>query len=96
MLQDCFNEVSNKCQLGFKGVLRWCQEGFKEVSRGFQESFRSISRRIQDFSVFDSLLRLKEVLCCMALTAATRAEGGIVFKGSPKFYLKGFSHGDPS
>ena len=51
----------------FNDFLRLSPECFKGVSREFQENYQGVS---------------KNVLCCMALIAASRAEGGLVEKDS--------------
>ena len=75
------------------GVSREFQECFKEVSRVFHESFideEVLSMFRGRFVIFKGFCRMfqgsfkiafkvfKKVSCCMALIAASRAEGGLV------------------
>ena len=75
MFQGSLKVVSRKFQ--------WC---FEEVSRAFQRSYMDVSRVFHDFQgCFHSVLRkfqekFQGVLkSFMALIAASRAEGGLVF-----------------
>ena len=86
-------DISLKLQGKMKGVLRefsWC---FKEVSRLFLENFteEEVSRMFQwCFMIFKGVSRVfhgsfkktfkvfQKILYCMALIAASRAEGGLV------------------
>ena len=62
------------------------QDNFKGVSRKLQWCFRNVKGDLECFKVYQGILRedsrcQKEVSCCLALIAATRAEGGLVFYG---------------
>ena len=63
----------------FRVVSRVFQKCVKGYSRNFQGSFRKVSMKFQNFfRVFHDCFVLK-VCSCMALIAATRVEGGLVF-----------------
>ena len=69
--QGCFIKVSKMFHKSFKDEevsrkFRRCFMIFKGVSRVFQGSFKKTSKCF------------KKVSCCMALIAASRAEGGLV------------------
>ena len=95
--QDCFKKISKEFQESFNG-------GFKRVSRKFQYSFKCVSWKFQGCfqrgcKVFQKNLvdvsrvfqrRFKEVLCCLALIAATQAEGGLVKIGQEVKKLEHF------
>ena len=87
-------DVSRKLQGRLKGVLREVLGCFKEVSRVFHESLmeEEVSRMFQGcFMIFKDVSRVfqgsfkktfkvfQKVSSCMALIAASRAEGGLVF-----------------
>ena len=82
MFQGWFKHVLKKLQGYFKSA--W-KESFKcvprkfpkcpkQVSRLFQGNFNNVSKVFQ--SSFKGVLR--KFCCCIALIAATRAEGGLV------------------
>ena len=74
MFQGSLKVISRKFQGCFEGVLRVFQgsfNGVEEVSRAFQISYMEDSRTLSRC--------FKKVSCCMALIAASRAEGGLVF-----------------
>ena len=76
-------DISRKLQERLKGVLRVFLGSFKGVSRVSHESFmgEEVSWMFQAFFKEVSRKRsrcLKKVSCCMALIAASRAEGGLV------------------
>ena len=80
MFQGCFTEDSRVFQGSFKGVSRMFQGCFKKVLRVFHENFKGVSRKFQ--GCFKEVPRKgvsRKVSCCMALIAASRAEGGLVF-----------------
>ena len=78
VFQGLFKEVSSVFQASFKGV----EEGVKVILRESLGSYKGGLRVFQRY--IKEVLRkysrcYKEVSCCMALIAATRAEGGIVY-----------------
>ena len=79
MFQGSFKSVSRKFQECFKEVLRVFQGSVKGVSCFREEE---VSRMFHDFlRAFTECSRcFKKNLCCMALIAASRAEGGLVQK----------------
>ena len=88
MFQGCFKHVLKKLQGYFKSALkileRKFQKGSKEVSMLFQGKVNNVSK------VFQSSLKVFQgsfvFYFCMALIAATRAKGGLVFP--PMFLFK--------
>ena len=92
--------VSRKFQGRFDGVSRKFQGCFKEVSRVFQVSFKGVSwkRKFQgcflnSVSGFSRMFPecFKEVsrkLYCLALIAASRAEGGLVAQCNIIYFAK--------
>ena len=56
-------------------VSQMFQGCFTEISGVCQEFFKDVSRKFQGC--------FKKVSCCMALIAASRAEGGLVFPNTP-------------
>ena len=54
-------------KVSWERMFQGCFMIFKDVSRGFQGSFKKTFKMFQ------------KVSCCMALIAASRAEGGLVF-----------------
>ena len=81
---ECFKEVSRAFQLSLEGVSRGISRTFKgcfmEVSMLFPKCLKEVSRQFSRC--------FKVVSCCMALIAATRAEGGLVHIGREKVILR--------
>ena len=75
-LKRSFKVVSRKFRGCFMKVSRrWKFQGFFMIFKGvpgvFQRCFKKVSRKLSGC--------FKKVSCCMALIAASRAEGGLVF-----------------
>ena len=76
VFQECFKEVSRVFHETLKeeevsSMFQGCFNIFKYVSRMFQKCFKDVSGKLSRC--------FKKVSCCMALIAASRAEGGLVF-----------------
>ena len=90
MFEEWFEVVSRKFQKSFKEISKEFQGRFKEVSTGCRGSFKRVSmmcplsqgcykKRFLGVSIVCQGC-FKDVLCCMALIAAIRAEGGLVYR----------------
>ena len=79
VFEEWFEVVSRKFQKSFKEVSTGCRGSFKRVSmmcpvsQGcYKKRFLGVSRVCQGC--------FKDIVCCMALIAAIRAEGGLVYR----------------
>ena len=77
MFQECFKGVSMKIEESFEGALRVFQRSFKDISKSSKGVSRLFQINFQAVSIFFQESFALKFCCCMAVIAATGAEGGL-------------------